>query len=48
MCLSALVKAERYDELLELLSHDRLKFWHDQKFAVRAAVVEILARILNL
>ena len=34
--LSALYKAERFDELLELLSSDRLKLWDYQQFAVKA------------
>lgn len=35
-CLSSLYKAERYEELLELLSLEQLKMWHYQQFAVKA------------
>ncbi|MBP9811551.1 hypothetical protein KBF38_24835 [bacterium] len=35
-CLSSLYAASRYDELLELLAMDRLKFWDYQQFAVKA------------
>jgi hypothetical protein len=35
-CLSALCKAERYEELLKLLELDTIKFWHYQQYAVRA------------
>ncbi len=35
VCFSALLKAQRYQELLDLLTLDRLKFWHYQQFAVK-------------
>ncbi|MBX9689456.1 MAG: hypothetical protein K2X27_22290 [Candidatus Obscuribacterales bacterium] len=35
-CLSALCKAERYEELLKLLELDTIKFWHYQQYGVRA------------
>lgn len=38
ICLSSLVAAKRYDELLSLLALDQRKFWPYQQFAVRALV----------
>lgn len=35
-CLSSLLKAGRYEELLTLLESDRHKMWHYQQFGVRA------------
>jgi hypothetical protein len=35
-CLSALLKAERYKDLLELLKIERHQIWHYQQFGVRA------------
>ncbi len=35
-CLSALLKAERYDELLELLKLERHHMWHYQQFGTQA------------
>lgn len=37
-CLSALYRAERYEELVELLRLDRLRFWPYQRWGVRALV----------
>ncbi len=37
-CLSALYRAERYEELVELLRRDRLRFWPYQRWGVRALV----------
>jgi hypothetical protein len=37
-CLSALLKAGRYEEILELLESAPHKFWHDRKWGVRALV----------
>lgn len=37
-CLGALLKAGRYEEILELLEPAPLKFWHDRKWGVRALV----------
>jgi hypothetical protein len=39
-CLSALLKAERYEELFELLSESRLKHWTYQEYAVRAMAAQ--------
>jgi hypothetical protein len=35
-CLSALLQAGRYDELLELLSHEPYKMWQEHQFGARA------------
>jgi hypothetical protein len=37
-CLSALHAAGRFDEVLELVSHDRLKFWWYRRWAVESLV----------
>jgi hypothetical protein len=37
-CLSALYRAERYEELVELLRLDRVRFWPYQRWGVRALV----------
>src|SRR6266508_3559672 len=37
-CLSALYRAERYEELVALLRRDRLRFWPYQRRGVRALV----------
>ncbi len=37
-CLSALYRAERYEELVALLRLDRLRFWPYQRWGVRALV----------
>jgi hypothetical protein len=37
-CLSALLKAKRYDELFELLKLERHRLWDYQKFAAKALV----------
>ena len=37
-CLSALLRAQRYEELLDLLKPDTLKFWNYQQFAIKALV----------
>jgi hypothetical protein len=37
-CLSALYRAERYEELVKLLRLDRLRFWPYQRWGVRALV----------
>lgn len=39
-CLSALYKAERFDELLELLSLPRLKLFHYQQYGVKALAAQ--------
>jgi hypothetical protein len=36
VCLSSLVAAERYQELLDLLALERFPFWHHRKFGMRA------------
>lgn len=35
-CLSALLTAERYGEILELLEMQPIKMWHDRQYAVKA------------
>jgi hypothetical protein len=40
ICLSSLLAAKRYDELLDLLALDRLKFWPYQQYAVRAFILQ--------
>ena len=37
-CLSALLAAGRYDELLTLIDKARFKWWHDRRWGVRALV----------
>ena len=37
-CLSALLAAGRYDELLTLIDQARFKWWHDRRWGVRALV----------
>lgn len=38
VCLSSLLKAERYEELLDLLELPRHKFWHHRKFGTKALI----------
>ncbi len=40
VCLSSLLAAERYDELLALLEHDRLYFWPYRRFGFEALVAQ--------
>jgi hypothetical protein len=40
LCLSSLLAAARYQELLDLLALQRFPFWSDRKFGVRALVAE--------
>jgi len=40
ICLSCLLHTERYDELLELISLDKRKFWSNSKFWAQALVIQ--------
>jgi hypothetical protein len=40
VCLSSLLAADRYQELLDVLALQRFPFWHDRKFGMRALVAE--------
>ena len=35
-CLSALIAAERYDDVLTLLELEPYKMWHDRQYGVKA------------